>query len=794
MKKNVMILLAGMMFVFIQNIHAVPASPYPVQYVLPDGDSITIQLHGDEFFHWTSTEDGYTLLLNPAGYYEYASQDEYGNLKCSGIRAHNPEMRITETAFLQAIPKYMVFSEEQQYVGKQMRKIQNDLRGKMQAKSDGTPMKVFLILAQFKDLKFTTPNVVQTFSDLMNQPGYNKNGFTGSAFDYFYDNSCGKLILITDVVGPYTASRNMADYGTYEATGTRMLVNEMIDSADVHGINFADYDNNKDAILDALYIIYAGKGENQTNNQAEIWPHETKLVPPVTRDDVQITGYSCSAELWVSTTRQGLTGLGVIVHEFSHALGIADYYDTDGAGSGGTSKGIGSWDVMASGPYNNEGITPPFHNAYSREQLGWQQIKEWNSSQQVSLPKWELNDLLSMQAYKIITPKNGQNEAEYFIFENRQPVKWDAFLPGSGLLVWKIDEKIIDENRKNNCINCDPKKQGMLIVPSNNGYDLQRDSSATFPDNGKTEFTNTSAPNMVNTDGYASYYVIKNIVQQTDGVVTLAVQEDSDVHFAVDICGKQPVNNFTQTFNQVTVGNDINVEDWNTVDAFDASLKWVGGQKNENLFAEISPASLNVGTKFDTWLISPLLRNGDPSKNITLTFLQSKNNWESSYTADMKALQCINGKTYYQDIKVSDYPATGLIYNVQWRKFTKNITGLSGDFAIAFRLSGVAKDTNVSLRIDSVVMVGTAVHNQSGLSVGAKISINPNPVLNMLHVFASETISTVVIYDLFGRAVREEKPMTKKAALNVEALAPGVYILRCTYSDGTASSVKMIKK
>ena len=66
---------------------AVPAYPYPIQYELPDGIFLTITLKGDEKTHGATSEDGYTLLMNAEGYYEYAARNKSNDLMSSGIRA-----------------------------------------------------------------------------------------------------------------------------------------------------------------------------------------------------------------------------------------------------------------------------------------------------------------------------------------------------------------------------------------------------------------------------------------------------------------------------------------------------------------------------------------------------------------------------------------------------------------------------------------------------------------------------------------------------------------------------------
>ncbi|MDL2254898.1 hypothetical protein LJB78_01275, partial [Bacteroidales bacterium OttesenSCG-928-J16] len=93
---------------------AVPAYPHPVEYQLPDGSVITILLKGDERVHWAQTIDGYTLMRNQDGFYEYAILDENGDLAASGIQAvDESERTAAETAFLSGIRKDLRYSAEQ---------------------------------------------------------------------------------------------------------------------------------------------------------------------------------------------------------------------------------------------------------------------------------------------------------------------------------------------------------------------------------------------------------------------------------------------------------------------------------------------------------------------------------------------------------------------------------------------------------------------------------------------------------------------------------------------------------
>ncbi len=100
--------------VFSQQLIAAPAYPDLVDYELPDGTSINIQLMGDEKVKWAETPDGYSILLNKEGFYEYAILNNNGDLVLSGVRANNLDERSgEENTFLSRIEKNLQFSESQ---------------------------------------------------------------------------------------------------------------------------------------------------------------------------------------------------------------------------------------------------------------------------------------------------------------------------------------------------------------------------------------------------------------------------------------------------------------------------------------------------------------------------------------------------------------------------------------------------------------------------------------------------------------------------------------------------------
>ena len=81
------------------SLHAIPAKPGKTTVRQADGTYVTVVLHGDEHSHFTTTDDGYTLIFN-GGSWQYATLKD-GSLVASGITAHDAAERTgKETTFL----------------------------------------------------------------------------------------------------------------------------------------------------------------------------------------------------------------------------------------------------------------------------------------------------------------------------------------------------------------------------------------------------------------------------------------------------------------------------------------------------------------------------------------------------------------------------------------------------------------------------------------------------------------------------------------------------------------------
>ncbi|MDR0436939.1 MAG: M6 family metalloprotease domain-containing protein [Bacteroidales bacterium] len=500
MKKIVLLALATALFAA-QQISAIPAYPYPSDYTLPDGSKITVQQRGDEWVNWVASLDGFTLLRSSDGFWEYAIQDQAGNLKLSGVRAHNESKRKTdERNFLRNVPKDLRYSASQIEAMIEVRGIRNEF---LQKNSDepqrfvGTA-RIPVILVGFADRSFSITK--EAFELLLNQPDYTAGGtIPGSLHDYFRDVSYNNFNLQVDVFGPFILPLNTINYafagecpGGGGNPGPQTMARRAVDSAYANGANFSNYVIGSSTTVGTVHIIFAGFGrESGPGTCPSIWSHASSF-SPVIYNGVTLSRYSCSPELRAGSNN--ITAIGVIAHELGHSLlSWPDFYDTDYGGSGGQAVDLGPWCLMAGGAH---GPTPARPSAWCVVDAGWvPEVVLETPLQDITLP----NPMEEGIVYRINTVNNN----EYFLLENRQQVGWDAFyVPGNannsgGMLIYHIDR--VTGLAGGNCYNCNPNrrrnyvKQAGCTVPLGCSNNRQTDPWPQ-PQLGQTEFTDQSIP------------------------------------------------------------------------------------------------------------------------------------------------------------------------------------------------------------------------------------------------------------------------------------------------------------
>lgn len=539
MKKLLVVSVFLQLFLFSFSVKAIPAYPYPQKILQPDGSSVTLCMHGDEFMNFMTTEDGYTVVRNTAGYYVYA-KSEGGVLSPTPYVAKDLSLRSNgERRYLVSVKKYLSGSGEQARVLRAAANADYREKGLLQRvnASDAGNFRGLVILVNFEDRKFGREDSQELFSNMMNKKDYdgftNGNSYvecTGSVRDYFYDNSGGKFVPTFDVIGPididYEQTYVKQVYYAYEVTrAVCMAVDDQVD--------FSDYDSDGDGVVDMVYFIFAGGGSNvQGNNQLYVWPHASAIMG-LTLDGVRLGRYACSTELQGLERSNTLDGIGTVCHEFSHVLGLPDLYDTDYEKSGGETAHPGNWSVMASGSYLNQSHTPCGFSLYERYASGWATPRLIDGEGAYSLQALGTSN----EGYRINSVINN----EFFLIENRQQTGWDKYLPGHGMLVFRVDSTDVGV-WENNKVNVNPEHPYYELIRAKArawGGTVQNSGGDPFPGiYGVTSLTNETTPSLLSWTGNKTETIISDITE-VDGVISFRTEADVLPSYVEDFEGME---------------------------------------------------------------------------------------------------------------------------------------------------------------------------------------------------------------------------------------------------------------
>lgn len=463
--------------------HAVPAKPGLIQVTQSDGTQLTVRLVGDERRHYMLSSDGYTLTGGPDGDLYYAELSASGKLIPTKVKAR-PVNALTadEKAVVSRLgkelkPTYvkpMVMPAPQQTQAPVLPAAGKPAppRRITSAQTTGR-LKSLIILVESSDKKFASASAQQDFRNLLMQDGYSVNGATGSAWNYYQDNSNRLFDPEFVVVGPYKASKTSAYYaGSEGSDNVPELIVEACRLAD-NDVNFTDFADN--GVIRDVFVFYAGRGQADSGDTQSIWPHRWDVrvnskYLDVRFDGVQLQGYACGAEL---NGGYQMTAIGTFCHEFGHVLGWPDFYDTDYSASGGTAPALESFSLMCSGSYNNNSRTPPSVNILERWMVGWAEPEEVTENGLYTLAPVSEN-----KGYLVQTPTTN----DYFLLENRDTRnnKWDQPLNSAaacrGLLVYHVDytSRYVPQ-WSYNTLNNNPAHECMKLVrsvPGRSSYDV----------------------------------------------------------------------------------------------------------------------------------------------------------------------------------------------------------------------------------------------------------------------------------------------------------------------------------
>jgi len=366
---------------------------------------------------------------------------------------------------------------------------------------------------------------------------------------YWNEVSYGLLTVNISVTAKiYRLPQEMGYYGDndFSFADIENLIYDSITAADAD-IDFSQYVSPFGAVL----IVHAGAGEESDvdgNSPNDFWSlylsplASSSCISPDNNDQsgncLLVDGVKITEAVIMPQTdsQDGITvnPVGVYLHEFGHWLGLPDLYCTATICQ---TDGVGDWSLMDSGSYNADpflcttqstceyGSSPAHLDAWSKVKLGWVTPVSYNGDPDpghLSLNDVEtFQDIIKLQA-------STSSASQYFLLENRQETGFDVGLPGSGMLVWLIDDAVINNNFISNSVNNNPNHPGVKLIEADGNFnllnafdnDLGRASDPYPGTLNKTELTPATTPDTEPYTPYAWVY-LTNITEIAGAINTI---------------------------------------------------------------------------------------------------------------------------------------------------------------------------------------------------------------------------------------------------------------------------------
>jgi immune inhibitor A len=370
---------------------------------------------------------------------------------------------------------------------------------------------------------------------------------TGSVHEYWRWASGGRLRILGRVVGVVQLPQDLAYYG-FNYWGLRLsatpnnifgAIRNALDACEA-GVDWSEFDLDRDGYVDMMWLVHAGIGGEAMRDYNSLWSITSRLsggwaygeayrtsdpVPGSSTQFMRIDRFSTLPEL--SSLIPGRRAeIGVFAHEFGHALGLPDLYDTSALG-GAANVGPGFWSVMGTGGSGANGVTPetPSHpGAWPLKMLGWQEVVRPTEDTTIVLGP------LGEGAAAVEVSFEGEPWREHLLVENRQRLGFDRFVTSEGLIVYHLDEAVLEAGYASNRVNSG-LTPGLRVVEADGRYDLvagrnRGEASDPFPGAlGRTDLDESTEPSTDTFLGAPSGLALHDIAPEGDGMrVTLRVR------------------------------------------------------------------------------------------------------------------------------------------------------------------------------------------------------------------------------------------------------------------------------
>ena len=246
--------------------------------------------------------------------------------------------------------------------------------------------------------------------------------------------------------------------------------------------DWSKYDLNSDGWVDRFLILHCTKPQEDGGGaNSRIWSHFSSTEEVVDLPgDMKISHYTIASQY-------SSNNFGTIMHEMYHQLGAADLYAVHDDTVNQDWKGIGKWDIMASGNWNGDGAWPALPTSPSIELIGGERHQEieldWLPGTDCTGPAYTFEGFAEGgDSLKIPI-----GDDEYVWIEYRSDFGYDSNLPGNGILVLQQDLRAGEI--EDNLVNSHPDRAWLKVIEADGEQNMvagnnEGEESDVFSDGG----------------------------------------------------------------------------------------------------------------------------------------------------------------------------------------------------------------------------------------------------------------------------------------------------------------------
>lgn len=468
-----------------------------IVHTQPDGTTLIIHAVGNGRYTIYSTTDGMAVLPAADGHFYFAQRTNgtllpstklatpLGAISVAKAKAANALLTAEEATALMdaACPTTPLLRTDGEGIHTKALVTstadglgQYGVSAKGAVQSIGSPV-LPVVLVNFADKSFLPEDTPEKMDRFFNEEGYHDEPMAnGSVRDYFVAQSGGMFSPTFKIVAQVTLPNGYAYYGKDGSNGstdpnTSTFVKEALAEAS-KTVDFSAYRTEGTTDIPMVALIYAGPGQHsafEDGNSDYLWAKFQQASYSVNDGASTVRSFFIGNEVLQQygsdrndITGASLDGVGLFAHEFGHALGLPDFYNTQGSSK---FKTMGYWDIMDYGQYYKDGYLPTAYTAYERSYMGWLKVTELTDSAQfVRLLPVNGTDDSTIEGERACVIRNPEQPNEYYLLAYHQPNTWQEKAMGDGMLVLHID---FNRSRWNgNSVNTDEAHQLYAFMPA----------------------------------------------------------------------------------------------------------------------------------------------------------------------------------------------------------------------------------------------------------------------------------------------------------------------------------------